>query len=146
MSCRCFFLQKRPPRLLWDNFEATYMLLNYCTNTVANINILYMNFIRCDVLVACPHRKLEMGSAIAWTTKPNLSDCGAWTPSNGVPTSGDSLSPLYPKPVPLVKIRLYVCLSVCRFGSFSNLHKFSTYTKFLYIYVNLWRERPNLRT
>ena len=33
--------------------------LKYCTNTVANVNILYMNFIRCDVLVACPHRKLN---------------------------------------------------------------------------------------
>jgi hypothetical protein len=44
--------------------------LKYCTNTVANVNILYMNFIRCDVLVACPHRKLNgVGSS-----KPNLSD------------------------------------------------------------------------
>ena len=25
--------------------------LKYCTNTVANVDILYMNFIRCDVLV-----------------------------------------------------------------------------------------------
>jgi hypothetical protein len=44
--------------------------LKYCTNTVANVDILYMNFIRCDVLVACPHRKLNgVGSS-----KPNLSD------------------------------------------------------------------------
>ena len=58
MSCRCFFVatKKDPLGLLGDNFEATYMLLNIAhTNTVANINILYMNFIRCDVLVACPH-------------------------------------------------------------------------------------------
>ena len=35
--------------------------LKYCTNTVANINILYMNFIRCDVA----HRKLNgVGSSV----------------------------------------------------------------------------------
>ena len=41
--------------------------LKYCTNTVANINILYMNFIRCDVA----HRKLNgVGSNVR---------CGALT-------------------------------------------------------------------
>jgi len=35
--------------------------LKYCTNTVANINMLYMNFIRCDVA----HRKLNgVGSSV----------------------------------------------------------------------------------
>jgi hypothetical protein len=43
-----------------------------------------MNFIRCDVHLACPHRKLNgVGSSVDHWTKP--SDCEAWTPSNGVP-------------------------------------------------------------
>jgi len=62
-------------------FRTARYALKYWTNTVANVNILYTNFIRCDVLVACPHRKLNgVGSS-----KPNLRDRGAWTPSNGVP-------------------------------------------------------------
>ena len=44
--------------------------LKYCTNTVANITILYMNFIRCDVLVACPHRKLNGVDSSVDQTKP----------------------------------------------------------------------------
>jgi hypothetical protein len=33
--------------------------VNPRTNTVANINILHINFSWCDVLIACPHRKLN---------------------------------------------------------------------------------------
>ena len=58
-------------------FRTARYALKYWTNTVANVNLLYTNFIRCDVLVACPHRKLNgVGSS-----KPNLRDRGAWTPS-----------------------------------------------------------------
>ena len=37
----------------------------YFTNIVANINIVHVNFVRCDVLGGCPHRKLNgVGSSV----------------------------------------------------------------------------------
>jgi hypothetical protein len=61
------------------------------TNTVANIHILYINFIRFDLLAACPHRKLnEVGSNVD-EHQPNLIETTtisermwAYTPSKGV--------------------------------------------------------------
>jgi hypothetical protein len=43
----------------------------YFTNIVANINIVHVNFVRCDVLGGCPHRKLNgVGSSVHHQTKP----------------------------------------------------------------------------
>ena len=52
----------------------------YFTNIVANINIVHVNFVRCDVLGGSPHRKLNgVGSSVHHQTKPQR--LYAYTPS-----------------------------------------------------------------
>jgi hypothetical protein len=48
--------------------------VNPRTNTVANIKILHINFSWCDVLIACPHRKLNRvsGSVYLYTKTERL--------------------------------------------------------------------------